>query len=138
MLFEQNADFKGLKTLIFSNFKDKPDALRGFHNLPTENKFLVVFLLMTISLFSGSSVFGQEHSYGKEEPVIHEMPTDSHGSEVEQTRIHQTDSIATFRPVLPKTKARAQDARHSEDEDALKFNFLYFIIQKFKFSDIID
>lgn len=36
------------------------------------------------------------------------------------------------------TKPRTTGKQTKEEEDALSFNFLYYIIQKFKFSDIID
>jgi len=36
-------------------------------------------------------------------------------------------------PAKPKS-----GPQHKSEEDALSFNFLYFIIQKFKISDIID
>lgn len=44
-------------------------------------------------------------------------------------------------PILNNTnkpKAEAQKAADKSDEDPLSFNFLYFIIQKFKISDIVD
>ncbi len=36
-----------------------------------------------------------------------------------------------------KTKPKTNPEK-DEDEDALSFNFLYYIIQKFKYSDIVD
>jgi hypothetical protein len=43
--------------------------------------------------------------------------------------------------VPPKIKPESQakpSASEKAEEDPLSFNFLYFIIQKFKFSDIVD
>jgi negative regulator of genetic competence, sporulation and motility len=37
-----------------------------------------------------------------------------------------------------KPKADAQKTADKSEEDPLSFNFLYFIIQKFKISDIVD
>jgi hypothetical protein len=37
-----------------------------------------------------------------------------------------------------KTTKPKSNPEKDEDEDALSFNFLYYIIQKFKYSDIVD
>jgi hypothetical protein len=37
-----------------------------------------------------------------------------------------------------KTTRPKSNPEKDEDEDALSFNFLYYIIQKFKYSDIVD
>jgi hypothetical protein len=39
---------------------------------------------------------------------------------------------------VPKSKLPDPKPSAEEEEDALSFNFLYYIIQKFKFSDLID
>jgi hypothetical protein len=36
------------------------------------------------------------------------------------------------------TKSKSDKGQAEEDDDALSFNFLYYIIQKFKYSDIVD
>ncbi|MBS1506909.1 MAG: hypothetical protein JSS79_09695 [Bacteroidetes bacterium] len=41
-------------------------------------------------------------------------------------------------PNTNKPKAEAQKTADKSEEDPLSFNFLYFIIQKFKISDIVD
>jgi hypothetical protein len=42
-------------------------------------------------------------------------------------------------PVVPaRTKQDAQKNKGKDDEDTLSFNFLYYMFQKFKMSDMID
>ncbi|HWA32790.1 MAG TPA: hypothetical protein VG737_01605 [Cyclobacteriaceae bacterium] len=42
-------------------------------------------------------------------------------------------------PVLPsKPKADAQKTKGKDEDDTLSFNFLYYMFQKFKMSDMID
>jgi len=89
-------------------------------------------------LMCSTSVFAQEHSYGKEEPVYHETPTDVHVPEGDPLKFHHQDTLHSFKALPAKPKSKMGDLKHHEDEEALKFNFLYFIIQKFKISDIID
>ena len=53
------------------------------------------------------------------------------------------DSIALHnRPAstgTPSTKPKSPEhSKSKEEDDALSFNFLYYIIQKFKISDLID
>ena len=47
------------------------------------------------------------------------------------------DSAQVVR-VLPMTKPAKPDAQKKDEDDALSFNFIYYIIQKFKMSDLID
>jgi len=60
-----------------------------------------------------------EYSLTDDKPLLLDHDSKSKGP----TR----DSIATHNKPL-----------NGEDEDALSFNFLYYIIQKFKISDLID
>jgi hypothetical protein len=55
------------------------------------------------------------------------------------------DTTQVIQRVIPATPARVikPDAqkgnrKEKEEEDALSFNFLYYMIQKFKLSDLID
>lgn len=41
-------------------------------------------------------------------------------------------------PTKPKADAKKPGTTGGKPEDALSFNFLYYIIQKFKISDIVD
>jgi hypothetical protein len=90
---------------------------------------------------SSSTLFAQEHSFGREdlEHNIHHESNTVHAAESDHSagkNIH-ADSMSVYRPVISRQKPKQSEARNHE-EDALKFNFLYIIIQKFKFSDIID
>ena len=78
-----------------------------------------------------------EYSLTDDKPLLLDHDSKSKGP----TR----DSIATHnKPVSTiTTSAKAKSPEHNkplngEDEDALSFNFLYYIIQKFKISDLID
>lgn len=106
--------------------------LNGFPHL-----ILVIgFFVLLIS----SDTFAQEHSFGKEE-AEHSINFESgghHESEGIQSKVTQPDSLTLYRPMIARPRPKQSEARSHEDEDALKFNFLYFIIQKFKFSDIIE
>ncbi|MCZ8354725.1 MAG: hypothetical protein O9340_08320 [Cyclobacteriaceae bacterium] len=53
-------------------------------------------------------------------------------------RISKPDSVATVsKPVLVKPKVQSDKTSEKKSEEST-FNFLYFIIQKFKSSDIIE
>ena len=41
-------------------------------------------------------------------------------------------------PVTQSVKPSKPDANKKDEDDALSFNFIYYIIQKFKMSDLID
>lgn len=92
-------------------------------------------------LMAAFSAQAQEHSYGKEEPV-HEL-NDHHALDPGVSRMHPPDSayfgnhLEYSRNAVNRSRSRLAENRHQEDE-ALRFNFLYFIIQKFKITEIID
>lgn len=52
----------------------------------------------------------------------------------------ESDSVATLRPILqkPVPPKALQKEEKPKDESVLTFNFLYYIIQKYKLQDIID
>ena len=60
----------------------------------------------------------------------------------ESQKFDSRDSIylQQHSPAIPKTSdtARSGSDASKEDDDVLSFNFLYYIIQKFKMSDIVD
>ena len=50
-----------------------------------------------------------------------------------------SQAVIRTTPVLPsKPKADAQKNKGKEEDDTLSFNFLYYMFQKFKMSDMID
>ena len=68
-------------------------------------------------------------------PYDHEGKTKS--SSRDSAAIYSKTSLLTPHA----TKSKAADHKPStakEEDDALSFNFLYYIIQRFKFSDLID
>src|SRR5260221_12544374 len=79
-----------------------------------------------------------DYTLNDDKPLLMEHDSKSKGP----TR----DSIASHnRPVSTVTSAyKVKSPEHSksgsnkEEDDALSFNFLYYIIQKFKISDLID
>ncbi len=57
------------------------------------------------------------------------------------TSVRDSSTQATPRmtPVLPsKPKAEVQKGKGKDEDDTLSFNFLYYMFQKFKMSDMID
>ena len=56
------------------------------------------------------------------------------------THLPARDSLQTMRvaPITQTAKASKPDAHKKDEDDALSFNFIYYIIQKFKMSDLID
>lgn len=55
------------------------------------------------------------------------------------------DTIQTIQRIAPATHVKSSRAeagrsakKDKEDEEALKFNFLYYMLQKFKLSDLVD
>lgn len=110
------------------------------HKFNSGFKKPVVFIVGCFLLFSVSGAFAQEHSFGKEEQE-HHINFESglnHESETIHSKPASADTLTLYRPLITRPKPKQSEARNHEDEDALKFNFLYFIIQKFKFSDIIE
>lgn len=101
-----------------------------------------LLLTLVICLFSTGLALAQENNYGKEEPVSQETVPDHHHLDPEVSRMHPPDS-AYFGHHLDYLKSavsrvRKQPETRHQEEETLKFNFLYFIFQRFKISDIID
>ena len=66
---------------------------------------------------------------------LHEDKTLISEPEQKATLNHPITKEAT--PSAKTTRPKSNPEK-DEDEDALSFNFLYYIIQKFKYSDIVD
>lgn len=56
------------------------------------------------------------------------------------THLPARDSVQVLRvaPMTQAAKPAKPDAHKKDEDDALSFNFIYYIIQKFKMSDLID
>ena len=104
-----------------------------------------IFKLFTlVFLLSGYSVFAQVDTSP-------EIPSSTHYPEINTTnddkplifeleiKAAKKDSVQIKVP-QPAIKSKSDQAKpsSSKEEDALSFNFLYYIIQKFKISDLVD
>lgn len=49
-----------------------------------------------------------------------------------------SSQVVRVLPVNQPAKPSKPDAHKKDEDDALSFNFIYYIIQKFKMSDLID
>ena len=109
---------------------------------PTKSSSLFGFgLTLTLLLLSGSA-FAQESSGfpndDNRNPYEVNQTLDSHGNIIRE-RDALRDSIPA-KPIIavkPKTSEAAAN-KNKTQEEPLSFNFLYYIIQKFKGSDVTD
>ena len=62
----------------------------------------------------------------------------NHTSTVKDTTIIMPRLVPTQSTKISKPDTHKNNRREKEEEDALSFNFLYYMIQKFKLSDLID
>ncbi|MFZ9980505.1 MAG: hypothetical protein ACO3FI_00600 [Cyclobacteriaceae bacterium] len=112
------------------------------HHSSFSGGFRVLMLLgFLFFLIPAGTLFAQEHSFGRED-TEHHIPHDlppliAPDADHSTGKINYIDSLNAYRPTIARPKPKQSEARNHE-EDALKFNFLYIILQKFKFSDIID
>ena len=98
---------------------------------------LICFLL----LVSGYSAQSQDQDFERSEISIHLYPEENSKTDADffMPRTHGQDSSISFgNSQISRSVNKPGDAKSNDEEEALKFNFLYFIIQKFKISDIID
>jgi hypothetical protein len=96
--------------------------------------YIVLIVGLLLMAFAVPS-WAQEKSY----PIIEEVSDSEQDRYVDESPDNETasrDSVA-LRPALPKSKEKS-DKQANEGEDALSFNFLYYIIQRFKMSDIME
>lgn len=105
---------------------------------------LVTFILTVSAVSSASAQDGapaneypelsplQDPTLKEDKPLLYEP-------EGKSTQKEQTVNTTPTSSVKPKGKStEPAKAAAKNEEDALSFNFLYYIIQKFKISDIID
>jgi flagellar motor protein MotB len=76
----------------------------------------------------------QDPTLKEDKPLIYEPEGKS--TQKEQT-VNTTTTTSSSKPKA-KTAEPSKTAASKNEEDALSFNFLYYIIQKFKVSDIVD
>ena len=99
-------------------------------------KFLGVILFLA-SIHSSTQLLAQEkQDFPNAENIELNQPPDGHLIlNKEKEVVH--DSVSIKPNPIGRGKADAA-TKAKPEEDALSFNFLYFIIQKFKVSDIVD
>lgn len=92
-------------------------------------------------IIEGPDPAHREMNFSEDKTLLYDQPTIQHTQPV----FHQPgvrDSVTTVAPkpinrtARPETHREAQKSRG--EEDALSFNFLYYIIQKYKLSDLIE
>jgi len=120
---------------------------------PKLSRILFSLALLAFSLLCGEQVYAQESAStmeGYEGTNDREKePINSPGESLDQHRKFQSssslkDSAAvapkaiTPRTNKPSTENTRPEAKPSGDDSILSFNFLYYIIQKYKLQDIVD
>jgi hypothetical protein len=77
----------------------------------------------------------RELNLGEDKTLIYDHP--SHLSVVKDSS--QTNRQLPLSPAkVSKSEAQKNIKKEKEDEDVLSFNFLYYMLQKFKMSDLVD
>jgi hypothetical protein len=104
------------------------------------------FLLMTLVFFSASAQEGIPNNevldpnfnpeLGEDKPLLFE-PEKSNSSTERTSQTREQLNAAPKSGKVKAAEANRNPAAKTED-DALSFNFLYYIIQKFKISDIVE
>lgn len=74
----------------------------------------------------------QELNLNEDKALLYEQ---SESRPVRSVQSFQRDSVIVS---APKSKTSKKPATDKKEDDALSFNFLYYIIQKYKISDIVD
>ena len=110
--------------------------------------FLVFGVILTLGLLSSNSAHGQEEGipgYELHDPIHPGLNTEEKTLLFDpESRAFKVSRDSTInRPSTSNQKKQADSGKPSgkpknEEEDPLSFNFLYYIIQKFKVSDLID
>jgi hypothetical protein len=79
-----------------------------------------------------------EYNLNDDKPLLTEHDSKSKGPIRDSIAAHNRSvSTGTASP-KPKSTEHSKSVNSKEEDDALSFNFLYYIIQKFKISDLID
>jgi len=104
------------------------------------------FLLMTVVFFSASGQEGIPNNefpdpnfhpeLSEEKPLLFEPERSTSNTE---KSLQNKDQLNTpSKGAKSKTGDASKNPGAKTEEDALSFNFLYYIIQKFKISDIVE
>jgi hypothetical protein len=111
---------------------------------------IYAFFTVSLLLAIGNTAWAQEESQGPVPPTqTEERESSDPMNSGEGSPLSEVDS-KVIRPVMtpskeketekPSVKGKGNDASAAKknEDDALSFNFLYYIIQKFKISDLIE
>jgi hypothetical protein len=101
----------------------------------------VPLLLGGLMLLATAAIAQENRNYNEPEVIFKETKTDPPPVAESESRsvIHKPvlrDSVQV-KPVKPSAKP-AEKGSKDKSEDPLSFNFLYYIIEKFKMSDMIE
>ena len=77
----------------------------------------------------------RENSFDEDKTLIYDHPSQS---SVMKDSAQSTHRVAIPAVKAPKGDSHKENRKEKNEEDALSFNFLYYMIQKFKLSDLID
>ena len=77
----------------------------------------------------------RETNFDEDKTLIYDHP--SHNPVVKDSA-QALPHVVIPTPKLGKPDAHKESRKERNEEDALSFNFLYYMIQKFKLSDLID
>ena len=107
---------------------------------------LLAIITITLTVFTVNSVFAQEGSPINETPELGPPAFSDPSTREEKPLLSEPEGKSTLQKEqsaitpVPKTKGKNSEPTKTSktEEDALSFNFLYYIIQKFKISDIVD
>lgn len=114
--------------------------------MKTKIYHVLALLSFTVIMMAALPASAQEGSPNNETPELSPIPDPVELKE-EKPLLYEPEgktTITTQRettittPAKPKSKSPDSKSPSKQEEDALSFNFLYYIIQKFKISDIVD
>lgn len=114
-------------------------------------KFLPLVLLVGLWLPSGSvdaqdkglspnELLDPNHSelnFNEVKTLLSDPESKSKAPARDSATVHSNPGLVTT-PVTKSKSAEHKSFTGKDEDDALSFNFLYYIIQKFKISDLID
>jgi len=127
--------------------------LKSCHTLPLSALFLTLLLPFTALAQEDKATFDTEIAV--KESIKHDQETPS-GSSTEnpETRLNKNSTVPAsqetsairdselknVKPVIkPVEKPQKEEEKvQKKEDDPLSFNFLYYIIEKFKLSDIVE
>lgn len=114
----------------------------------TYNRLYILSALVFFTLLGVSSAMGQEmgspsfENYNSDSNREYSATELDPSEPVKQNAQPSTKDSATFQrnvykpaPVVPKDERKSE---RQDDDSILSFNFLYYLIQKYKMQDIVD